>query len=178
MDTNYVPDAQTLSIGLLIARLVIGLMIAAHGSQKLFGWFGGHGLHATGEMFGQMGFRPGSLFATAAAVGELVSGLLIVLGFLGPIGPAIMLAVMIVAALSVHWQYGLFATDNGIEVPLLYITAAIGLALIGYGRYSLDTLFGFAMLWTPALLWGALIIGAIGGLANLALRRRPGSPAV
>ncbi|HEY9517559.1 MAG TPA: DoxX family protein [Gemmatimonadaceae bacterium] len=178
MDTPYSPDAQTLSIGLLIARLVVGLLMAAHGSQKLFGWFGGHGLQATGEFFGQMGFRPGNLFATAAALGELVSGLLIALGFLGPIGPALMLAVMIVAAISVHWQNGLFATNDGIEVPLLYATAAVGLALAGPGRYSLDALLGFTPAWTPALIWGALVIGIVGGVANLAVRGRPSTPAV
>ena len=70
MNVPYVPGSQTLSIGLLIARIVVGLLIAAHGSQKLFGWFGGHGLQATGELFGQLGFQPGGLFATAAATGE------------------------------------------------------------------------------------------------------------
>lgn len=176
MHTTYVLDAQTLSVGLLIARLVIGLLMAAHGSQLLFGWFGGRGLHATGELFGQLGFRPGDVFATAAALGEFVGGLLIAFGFLGPIGPAIMLAVMIVAAISVHWQNGVFATENGIELPLLYITAAIGLALAGPGRYSLDALLGFAAIWTPSLIWGALVVGVAGGFANLALRRRPTSP--
>ncbi|HEY9429661.1 MAG TPA: DoxX family protein [Gemmatimonadaceae bacterium] len=177
MNVPYVPGSQTLSIGLLIARIVVGLLIAAHGSQKLFGWFGGHGLQATGELFGQLGFQPGGLFATAAATGEFVSGLLIAFGFLGPIGPAIMLAVMVVAAMSVHWPNGLFATNNGIELPLLYSTAAIGLALTGYGRYSLDSLFGFTPLWTPTIIWIALVLGVVGGVLNLLLRARPGSPA-
>lgn len=178
MNPIYVPNAQTLSTGLLIARLVIGSLMAAHGAQKLFGWFGGHGLEATGEFFGQLGFKPGHLFATAAALGELVSGLLIVLGLLGPIGPAIMLAVMVVAAISVHWQNGIFATDNGIELPLLYATAAVGLALAGPGRYSLDALLGFTALWTPALIWAALIVGVVGGVINMALRREPAGPSV
>ena len=167
-----------LDLGLLIARLVIGLLIVAHGAQKLFGWFGGHGLRATGDFFGKLGFQPGRLFATTAALGEVVSGLLIALGFLGPVGPAILLAVMVVAAISVHWQNGLFATSNGIELPLLYSTAAVRFALAGPGRYSLDTLFGFRLSWTPAAIWGALAVGLVGGIANLALRRRPTSPAV
>jgi putative oxidoreductase len=167
-----------LDLGFLIARLVIGLLIAAHGTQKLFGWFGGHGLQATGEFFGKLGFRPGRLYATSAGLGELVSGLLIAFGFLGPVGPAILLAVMIVAAISVHWRNGLFATTNGIELPLLYGTAAVRFALAGPGRYSLDSLLGTHIEWTPALIWAALAVGLVGGIANLALRRGPEEPAV
>src|SRR5258706_4134364 len=94
--------------GLLIARLVLGLLMAAHVAQRLFGWFGGHGLAGTAGFFESLGFRPGRLFATAAALGEVGSGLLVTLGLLGPIGPALMLSVMIVAA-SVHWPNGVFA---------------------------------------------------------------------
>jgi putative oxidoreductase len=167
-----------MDLGFLIARLVIGLLIAAHGAQKLFGWFGGHGLKATGEFFGKLGFQPGRLYATSAGLGELVSGLLIALGFLGPVGPAILLAVMIVAAISVHWRNGLFAATNGIELPLLYGTAAVRFALAGPGRYSLDSLLGTHIEWTPALIWAALAVGLVGGIANLALRRGPEEPAV
>src|SRR5215218_8033419 len=130
---------QTLSIGLLLIRLVIGLVMAAHGAQKLFGWFGGYGLNKTGEFFVNLGFQQGRAFATAASLTEITSGLLIALGLLGPVGPALMISVMVVAAITVHWEHGLFAADNGIEVPLLYATAALGLALVGFGRYSLDT---------------------------------------
>ncbi len=166
-------DLETVSIGLLIARVVIGLVMAAHGAQKLLGWFGGYGLNTTGEFFVQLGFRPGRAFATAASLGEITSGLLVALGFLGPIGPALMISVMIVAIITVHWEHGLFAAKNGIEVPLLYGTAALGLALTGYGSYSLDAWLGIAARWTPMITWTVLGAGALGGLANLALRRRP-----
>ncbi|HWJ20866.1 MAG TPA: DoxX family protein [Gemmatimonadaceae bacterium] len=175
MDTTFSADALTIGLGLLIARLVLGLLMAAHGAQKLFGWFGGHGLAGTGGFFESIGFRPGRLFATAAALGELASGLLVALGFLGPVGPAIMLAVMIVAAMSVHWQNGLFATSNGIELPLLYATGAAALALVGPGRYSLDTLLGLTPVWTPAVTWVAIAIGVVGGVLNMAVRR-PAAP--
>jgi putative oxidoreductase len=157
--------------GLLIARLVFGLLMAAHGAQKLFGWFGGHGLSAVSGMFESLGFRPGRLFAAAASASELGSGLLIAFGFLGPVGPALMLSVMIVAAVSVHWQNGLFAMANGIELPLLYAAAAAALALTGPGAYSLDALFGLSSLSTPALAWSALALGILGGIGNLALRQ-------
>jgi putative oxidoreductase len=159
--------------GLLLARLVFGLLMAAHGSQKLFGWFGGHGLTAVGNMFVSLGFRPGRLFAAAAAVGESAGGLLIAFGLLGPVGPALMLSVMIVAAVSVHWRHGLFAMSNGIEVPLLYAAAAVTLALTGPGRYSLDALLGLTSLRTPEVAWSALAIAIVGGVGNLAIRRAP-----
>jgi putative oxidoreductase len=161
-----------MSIGLLLARVVIGLVMAAHGAQKLFGWFGGYGLNKTGEFFVHLGFRPGRTFAALASLTEITSGLLIALGFLGPVGPALMISVMIVAAITVHWEHGLFAANNGIEVPLLYATAAIGFALAGFGQYSLDAVLGIAHLWTAPVTWTVLAAGIIGGLANLALRRQ------
>ena len=170
---TYTPDLQTFSIGILIVRLVIGLIMAAHGTQKLLGWFGGYGLRGTGEFFVQLGFQPGPAFAAAASISEIVSGLLVALGFLGPIGPALMLSVMIVAAVTVHLEHGLFATNNGIELPLLYGAGAFGLALTGYGEYSLDALLGFAGRWSTSFTWVVLALGVAGGFVNLALRRRP-----
>jgi putative oxidoreductase len=157
--------------GLVLLRLVIGPLMAAHGAQKLLGWFGGYGLTGTGGFFEQLGFRPGRFFAAAAALTEIASGLLVTFGLLGPVGPALMLSVMIVAALSVHWPQGVFAQNNGIEVPLLYAVAAITLGLTGFGAYSLDAAFGLSDRWTPALTWGALAIGALGGVVNAGLRR-------
>ena len=159
--------------GLIVARFVLGPLIAAHGAQKLFGWFGGYGIAGTGGFFESLGFRPGRLFATAAGLSEFAGGLLVALGLLGPIGPALMLAVMIVAAISVHWKNGLFVMSNGIEVPLLYAAGATALALTGPGRYSLDALLGIASVWTPALTLSALGVGIIGGVANVAIRRTP-----
>src|SRR5436190_22020315 len=111
-----------MDLGLLIARLVFGILMTGHGAQKLFGWFGGYGLEGTGGFFENLGFKPGRLFAAAASAGEVISGLLIAFGLFGPIGPALMLSIMIVAAGSVHWQHGLFATSHGIELALLYAT--------------------------------------------------------
>lgn len=164
---------QTVSIGLLLARLVVGLLMAAHGTQKLFGWFGGYGLTSTGEFMVQLGFRPGRAFAALASVTEIAGGLLIALGFLGPVGPALMISVMIVAAITVHWPNGLFAATNGIEVPLLYSTAGFALALTGFGAYSLDAWLGLAGRWPASFTWIALGVGVLGGLGNAAMRRRP-----
>lgn len=164
-------DVTTAATGLLVARIVLGLLMAAHGSQKLFGWFGGHGLAATGGMFEHLGFRPGRMFATVAAATEFTSGVLVVLGLLGPIGPALMISVMIVAAASVHLPNGLFATSNGIEVPLLYATGAAALALTGPGAYSLDAVLGLGKLSSPVVAGIALAVGILGGVGNLMVRR-------
>src|SRR5512143_3340635 len=173
METPDLVGTPFLDLAFLIARVLIGLLMAAHGAQKLFGWFGGHGLRATGEFFGQLGFHPARLFAGAAALGELSSGLLIALGLFGPVGPALLLAVMVVAAITVHWRNRLFAATNGIELPLLYSIAAVRFALTGPGRYSFDSVLGLQWTWTPRVIWIALVAGIISGLLNLTLRRRP-----
>src|SRR6185436_10792657 len=98
--------------GLLLARLTLGVLMAAHGSQKLFGWFGGYGLEGTGGFFEGLGFHPGRLFAAAAGFSEFAGGLLVALGFLGPIGPALMIAPMLVASLTVHRGNGFFTAGN------------------------------------------------------------------
>lgn len=164
-------DTAAVSIGLLVGRIVLGTLMAAHGAQKLFGWFGGYGIAGTGGYFEGLGFRPGRLFAVLASSAEFIGGLLVLLGLFGPVGPALMLSVMIVAAITVHWKNGVFAAQNGIEVPLLYAAGAIALAFTGFGAYSLDAAFGLQAYWTHALTVIVLALGAIGGAGNVMLRR-------
>ena len=171
MDTTFLNDPVQIGSGLLIARLVLGSLMVAHGGQKLFGWLGGYGLRGTGGFFEQLGFRPGVLFAGAAAVTEVASGTLVALGFLGPVGPALMISVMLVAAVSVHLHNGLLAGTNGVEIPVLYATGALGLALVGPGPYSVDAALGLSAWWTPGITLATLALGVVGGVVNLALRR-------
>jgi putative oxidoreductase len=175
MDT-YATNFETLGLGLLLVRLVIGLIMAAHGASKLFGWFGGYGLRGTGQFFEQIGFQPGAVFAAAASISEILGGLLVALGFLGPIGPALMVSVMIVATITAHWGQGLFA-PKGVELPLLYAVGALGLAMTGFGQYSLDNWLGIAGHLPMTDTWIALALGIVGGFGNLALRRRPAATA-
>jgi putative oxidoreductase len=163
---------STMSIGLLIGRLVFGFGLAAHGSQKLFGWFGGHGLKGTGGFFHSTGFRPGSAFALAAGLGEFVGGMLTAFGLGGPFGPALMIVVMIVAMVSVHLPHGFFVSGNGVEVPLLYGAAAVVFAFAGSGAYSLDALFHLRALWAPTVAWVAVAVAVVLALLSLVLRRR------
>lgn len=167
--SSFGTDLQTLGVGLLIARMIIGLVMAAHGTQKLFGWFGGYGLSATGEFMTTIGFNQGRAFAAIASIVEITSGVLVALGSLGPIGPALMISVMIVAAMTVHWKNGLFAAKNGIEVPLLYASAALIFAVVGFGPYSLDAMVGIHDPWVPAFTWVVIAIGIAGGVGNVAL---------
>ena len=168
---NFPLQLTAISIGLLALRLVVGLTMAAHGSQKLFGWFGGHGIAGTGGFFEMLGFKPGRVFALAAGASELLGGVLTAAGFLGPIGPALILSVMIVAATTVHWKNGFFAASNGIELTLLVSVAAIALAFAGFGQFSLDAITGLELLSTPIESAAVLVVGALGAIANLALRR-------
>src|SRR2546428_6764172 len=98
-----------MSIGLLILRLVVGLSLAGHGAQKLFGWFGGYGLAGTGQFLEQLGFRPGRRQAAQAGIAEMVGGLFLAAGFLTPAAAAAVGAVMLVAAGGVPIKNGLFS---------------------------------------------------------------------
>ncbi len=162
-----------MDIALLVIRLLVGLGFASHGAQKLFGWFGGHGLQGTGGFFAALGFQPGPLFALFAGLGEFVGGLLVALGLGGPFGPALMICVMVVAAITVHLKNGFFVSKNGIEVPLLYFCLAVLFAFVGFGTYSLDNVWALSWLTTIQNAWVAVAAGVAAGLLNVALRRRP-----
>src|SRR5712671_3702943 len=108
-----------MDIGLLLLRLTLGLTLAAHGTQKLFGWFGGPGLDAIGQFFAMLGFRPGRRHAFMAGLVETGAGLLLALGFLTPAAAAAAFSVMLVAGISVHLKKGFFATNGGYEYTLV-----------------------------------------------------------
>jgi putative oxidoreductase len=156
----------------LLARAIIGLALAAHGSQKLFGWFGGYGIKGTGGFFESLGFRPGALFATLAGLSEFFGGLFVLAGFAGPIGPALIISTMLVAIFTVHLSKGFWNSNGGWELPATNIAAAIAFATLGYGAISVDAnVPALAVLHQPAVVWSVLGLSVIGAIGNLLVRK-------
>lgn len=145
--------------------------MAAHGAQKAFGWFEGSGPAKTAGFMRMLGFEDAEQMGAAAAYNELISGGLIASGLFGTVGPSIMILNMIVAMTTVHKDNGFFASDNGIEVPLLYATAALAFAAGGYGECSLDRLFGLEDFFAKRR-WFYVGLGAAIGTAVAVLNKR------
>jgi putative oxidoreductase len=152
-----------MELALLGLRLVIGFTFAAHGAQKLFGLFGGHGIDGTAGFFEQIGLRPGKAHAWSAGILELVGGLLIAVGLATPVAAAALIAVMTAAILTVHLRNGFFSTANGYEFNLVLAAAVFALAGTGAGALSLDAALGLEPAGTGWAL-AALLAGVIGGV--------------
>jgi putative oxidoreductase len=158
-----------MEFGLFLIRMVVGLTLAAHGAQKLFGLFGGHGIAGTGQFFESIGFRPGRVLAAIAGLGELGGGLALALGLLTPFASAAIIATMAVAIWSVHIEKGFFNHAGGYEFPLMIAAIALGIAFTGAGPLSLDATLGFPLSggeWG----WLALGLGLAGALPPLIAR--------
>jgi putative oxidoreductase len=128
-------------LGLLALRLGTGGVLFAHGTQKLFGWFGGHGLEGTGQFMEQLGFRPGRRHALASGLGEAGGGTLLALGLATP-GAGAAVAGAMTGAASIHVPAGFFNDQGGLEYPAYLGLAGSSLALSGPGALSLDHLLG------------------------------------
>jgi putative oxidoreductase len=157
---------------ILIIRLFFGLAMAAHGAQKLLGWFGGYGIKATGGMFESIGFRPGAAFAIMAGLSEMGGGLSLAAGLFTPFGAAAVIAAMLVAMVSVHLKNGFFAIGNGIELPFLYAVAALAISFTGGGAFSFDGVFGLNFTAEPYLALTLNVLGVVGAAVTLSARRR------
>ena len=127
-----------MKIGRLLLRLTVGGFFFGHGTQKLFGWFGGHGLDATSQMFDGLGMRPGRRNAVAAGVAEAGGGAALALGLATPLAAGTLTSVMLTAIHRVHLKNGPWATNGGYEYNAVLIAAVLALAEVGPGEVSLD----------------------------------------
>src|SRR5262245_50676324 len=162
-----------MDVGILLLRMTMGLAFAAHGSQKVFGWFGGYGPDGTGQFMEALGFRPGRRHALAAGFVELFGGLLLALGFLTPLAAALIASVMVVAAVTVHWKNGFFA-PRGYELNFVLGMAALSIAFTGPGALSVDSIAHYPL---SGVAWGicAAVVAVAAAIGQLAQRRMPPS---
>jgi putative oxidoreductase len=137
IDRLFATDASWSPLAL---RVPVGIIFAAHGAQKLFGWFGGYGLEGTGQWMASIGLAPGYLMALLAGSAEFFGGLALILGLLVRPAAAVLAFTMAMAILSVHIGKGLFMANNGYEFGLALMVVALSLAISGAGRASLDAL--------------------------------------
>jgi putative oxidoreductase len=152
-----------MSYGLLLLRVFVGLAFVGHGTQKLFGWFGGYGPQGTGGFFASVGWRSSVQMAVAAGLCETIGGVLLALGFATPLAGALLAIVMINAIRSVTLKPGFML---GSELELTYLTVAVALAATGPGRFSLDHAIGWddnisGVWWGVAALVAAAVVSAV-----------------
>ncbi len=131
-----------MKLGITVLRTVVGALFFGHGTQKLFGWFGGRGPEGTGKAFENLGLKPGVKQARAAGAAEAGGGALLALGLFTPAAAAVIIGVMSTAIRIVHFKNGPWATDSGYEYPLALIATMVALADIGPGELSLDHALG------------------------------------
>lgn len=125
-------------LAMLALRIPVGIIFVAHGAQKLFGWFGGHGLEGTGQFMASLGLAPGYLMALLAGGAEFFGGIAMLIGLLVRPAAAALAVTMLVAIFAVHWSNGLFASNGGFEFPFALLGAVTALAIQGAGGLSLD----------------------------------------
>ncbi|WP_372340902.1 DoxX family protein [Paraglaciecola sp.] len=125
-------------VAALALRVPVGIILAAHGAQKLFGWFGGYGLEGTGQWLESIGLAPGYLMALLAGSAEFFGGIALILGLLTRPAAAVSAFTMLVAIFSVHFEHGLFLSNNGYEFALALLAATVALTIQGAGSYAVD----------------------------------------
>lgn len=160
-----------MSLAVLIIRVVVGLLLIGHGSQKAFGWFGGNGFAGTVGFIKSIGFKPAGFWALIGVLGEVGGGLLFLLGFLTPLGAVAIFASMLMAVIKIHWKGGLWSQNGGYEYPLVLGLVALAIGISGGGSYSIDALIGFSL---PAVIfWGLVLVAAIVDFVGLATSNQP-----
>jgi putative oxidoreductase len=166
-----------MKLGRLLLRVTVGALFVGHGTQKLFGWFGGHGLDATANMFDSIGMRPGNRNAIAAGAAEAGGGAALAAGFATPLAAATLTSVMLTAINRVHLKNGPWITNGGYEYNVVLIAAVLALAEVGPGELSLDHALGQERIG-PGWAVLALALGVAGAVgAHIAAESTPAPPA-
>jgi putative oxidoreductase len=162
-----------MKLGRLLLRFVVGGFFIGHGTQKLFGWFGGNGLKGTAEGFDKLGLKPAQAHATAAGVAEAGGGALLLAGLQTPLAAAGITATMLTAIRTVHLKNGPWATNGGYEYNVVLLAAALALAELGPGPLSLDAARGRERTGTGWALAaaGAGALGALGAQLTTKLQQ-------
>ena len=161
-----------LTAGLLILRLVLGLTMAAHGAQKVLGWFDGPGLAGFATHLERLGVRPGRTWAIVSGAVELGGGLLVAVGLLTPVAALFLAGNLLVAILAAHLARGFWNRDGGYEFPLALLGGLVALSLVGPGAASLDAVIRLS-LPEPATWLAVVIVVLLGVVAAAASGRLP-----
>ncbi|TQM31158.1 DoxX family protein [Nocardia bhagyanarayanae] len=167
--TNATASTLGIDLGLLVLRLALGLTMAAHGAQKLFGWFDGGGLDRTAAFFTSQGYPAGKASAILAGASEAFGGLALAIGLLTPLGAAAILGVM-VNAIAVKWGAGFFGNKGGIEYEILLACAAAAIALTGPGRFAVDSALPYLRTYRVTYGFAAIALGLITAAIVLLVR--------
>lgn len=164
-----------MGLGRLLVRGSVGALMVGHGTQKLFGWFGGGGPTGTGQFFEQVGLRPGRRNALAAGAAEAGGGVLLALGLATPLAVTALQGVMLSAIRHVHWRNGPWSNGGGYEYNAVLVATLFVLADEGPGPLSLDALLGRERRGLPVAL-AALAAAAAGSYAISAAAAAPAEP--
>jgi putative oxidoreductase len=160
----------TLDHAIALLRVVVALLMMGHGAQKLFGWFGGHGLSGTAGWFDSLAMPMPKGLSIFVGLCELVGGLLFALGLLTPLA-ALAISAVALGAMAYHWPNGLWVSQNGFEYPLVLLTVAAAVGLAGPGAYALDAIYRISLTASATVIYAVGLVLELIGLALIQATR-------
>lgn len=165
-----------IDLGLLILRVVVGLIFAAHGAQKAFGCWNGPGFTRWTGVMDKTGMRPAPFWAAVSTLAELGGGVALALGFLSPFAAAALLAQGLVIVLRAHWAAGFWSANRGFEFPLSLLGGSTAILFAGPGTWALDAFLPTGLAYEPLVRWTVAVIAVVGALVAIAMPQPPPAP--